>query len=68
MLDKMFWDDFFLKNGVWQVDVVEGLGGTTLGHSGHRTMRWREDEIGRRFLVGAVEVEVVKTWLVAVDV
>jgi hypothetical protein len=64
----MLLDDFSLKNGVWQVDVVEGLGGTMLGHSGHRTMRWREDEVGRRFLVGAVEAEVVKTWLVAVDV
>ncbi len=64
----MFLDDFSLKNGVWQVDVVEGLGGAMLGHNGRRTMRWRGDEVGRRFLVGAVEAEVVKTWLVAVYV
>ncbi len=58
--------DFSLKNGVWQVDVVEGAGGAMLGHSGHRTMRWWGDEVGRRFSVGGVEAEVVKTWLVAV--
>jgi hypothetical protein len=64
----MLLGDFSLKNGVWLVDVVEGLGGAMLGHSGHRTMEWRGDEAGRRFLVGVVEAEVVKTWLVAVYV
>jgi hypothetical protein len=62
----MILGDFSLKNGVWLVDVVEGPGEAMLGHSGHRTMRWRGDEVGRRFLVGAVEAEVVKTGPVAV--
>ncbi len=53
--------DFSLKNGFWTVDAVEVAGGAMFGHSGHRTMRWQGDEVGRRFLIVTVEAEVVKT-------
>jgi hypothetical protein len=53
--------DFSLKNGFGTVDA-EVAGGAMFGHSGHRTIRWQGDEVGKRFSVVAVEAGgVVKT-------